>query len=240
LARYLPDGNIEFLGRLDNQVKVRGYRIELGEIESVLDQHRAIQTSVVAVLQDEPGNQRLVGYVIARPEESIDAAEVRRYLKHKLPDFMIPSALVQLDELPLTPSGKVNRKALPAPDRNRPELDESFATPRTPVEEILATIWAVILKLDKVGIHDNFFDLGGHSLLATQVVSRIRSVFSIEFPLRTLFESPTVAEMAAIIEQNRTKPASDSEVARMLGEVETMTDEEAEAAVKQLDREGKS
>ncbi len=227
LARYLPDGTIEFLGRIDTQVKIRGYRIELGEIEAVLGKHAAVRSSVAMVREDEPGDPRLVSYVAARSQEAFDAAELRKYLKQKLPEYMIPSALVLLDELPLTPGGKIDRRALPAPDQDRRELANVYQTPRTPTEETLAAIWREVLKLDKVGIHDNFFDLGGHSLLATQVVSRIRSALTVELPLRTLFESPTVAEMAIILTENETKPASEAELAQILREVEMITEEEA-------------
>ena len=151
LARYLPDGNIEFLGRIDNQVKLRGYRIELGEIEAVLGQHPMVQSSVVVVREDTPGDKRLVAYVVGQQGESFDAAEIRKYLKQKLPEYMIPSAFVLLDELPLTPNGKVDRKALPAPDQDRPELGNIYQAPRTPMEEALATIWSELLKVDKVG-----------------------------------------------------------------------------------------
>jgi hypothetical protein len=173
----LPDGNIEFLGRIDNQVKIRGYRIELGEIESVLGQHPTVQSSLVVVREDEPGDKRLVGYVVARPEVSFDASEVRQYLKHKLPEYMIPSNFALLDELPLTPSGKVDRRALPAPDQNGLQLANVYQPPRTPTEETLVTIWGKVLKVEKVGIYDNFFDLGGHSLLATQVMSEYAALF---------------------------------------------------------------
>ena len=227
-ARYLPDGNIEFLGRIDNQVKIRGYRIELGEIESVLGQHPTVQSSLVVVREDEPGDKRLVGYVVARPEVSFDASEVRQYLKHKLPEYMIPSNFALLDELPLTPSGKVDRRALPAPDQNGLQLANVYQPPRTPTEETLVTIWGKVLKLEKVGIDDNFFDLGGHSLLATQVMSRIRSAFSIDLPLRHMFESPTVAEMATVIADDQMKRMSEDRLAQMLREVEATTEEDAQ------------
>ena len=213
-ARYLPDGNIEFLGRMDNQVKIRGYRIELGEIESVLDQHPAIQSSVVAVREDAPGDKQLVGYVVPRTGGSFDVVEARKYLKEKLPEYMLPSAFVTLNELPLTPNGKIDRRAFPAPDQNRAAWKDVYHPPRTPIEETLAGIWAELLKLDKVGIHDNFFDLGGHSLLATQVISRMRNAFSIEVPLRQMFDAPTIAEMATIITENQAKGASAPTVAR--------------------------
>jgi acyl carrier protein len=166
--------------------------------------------------------------VVARPEVSFDASEVRQYLKHKLPEYMIPSNFALLDELPLTPSGKVDRRALPAPDQNGLQLANVYQPPRTPTEETLVTIWGKVLKLEKVGIDDNFFDLGGHSLLATQVMSRIRSAFSIDLPLRHMFESPTVAEMADVITQSQWKQASEAELAQMLGEVEATTEEDAE------------
>src|SRR6185295_10113474 len=207
LARYLADGNIEFLGRIDHQVKLRGYRIELGEVETVLGQHPMVQSSVVVVREDTPRDKRLVAYVVGRQGESFDAAEIRKYLKQKLPEYMIPSAFVLLDEMPLTPNGKIDRKALPAPDQDRPELGNVYHAPRTPMEETLATIWSELLKVEKVGIQDNFFDLGGHSLLATQIVSRIRSTLSVEVPLRCLFESPTVEQMAAAITEHRETPS---------------------------------
>jgi acyl carrier protein len=201
LARFLSDGNIECLGRMDNQAKIRGYRVELGEIESVLAQHPAIRHTVVLARENTAGDKRLVAYVVAPPDTPPN--ELRSFLKQKLPEYMVPSALVFLNEVPLSANGKVDRKALPQPDQTRPELDEGFAAPRTPVEEILANVWASVLKLDKVGIHDNFFDLGGHSLMATRVVSRIREVIRIELPIRALFEMPTVATLSNLIESIR-------------------------------------
>ncbi len=204
-ARYLRDGAIDFLGRIDNQVKLRGYRIELGEIEATLGQHPSIEESIVLAREDSPGDKRLVAYTVAAAGSNPSAQNLRSFLQHKLPDFMVPSAFVFLDSLPLTPNGKLDRNALPAPDHSRPELEDAFAAPRTPVEENLANIWAVVLKLDKIGIHDNFFGLGGHSLLATQVVSRIRDAFKLDLPLRSLFESSTVAGLAERIEKIRHK-----------------------------------
>jgi acyl carrier protein len=215
LARYLPDGNIEFLGRIDNQVKIRGYRIELGEVEAVLAQHPAVQQAVVLAREDTPGDKRLVAYVVSANGLAILSYDLRNYLQRKLPDHMVPSAFVFLDSLPLTPNGKLDRKSLPAPGQSRPELEDDFAAPRTPVEETLANIWADVLKLEKVGVHDNFFRLGGHSLSATQVVSRMRNAFAVEVRLRQIFESPTVAEMAALIAENKVKRASDAEPARV-------------------------
>ena len=203
LARYLADGNIEFLGRIDHQVKVRGFRIELGEIEAVLAGHEGVRETVVVAREDEPGEKRLVAYLVAAQETAPTVSELRSLLKGRLPEYMVPSAFVVLDELPLTPNGKVDRRALPAPDHTRPELEEAFVAPRTPVEEVVAGIWAEVLGMEQVGIHDNFFELGGHSLKATQVVSRVREAFQVELPLRSLFESPTVAELALAVTQSQ-------------------------------------
>jgi len=211
LARYLPDGNIEFLGRVDHQVKVRGFRIELGEIEAALGQHPELRESVVIVREDVPGDKRLVAYVVPKDEgsETEDegppsfVSELRGFLKEKLPDYMVPSVFVPLDALPLTPTGKVDRRALPAPDGLRPELEREYVAPRTPTEEKLVAICAELLGIHRVGVYDNFFDLGGHSLLATQFISRVRTAFGVEVPLRSLFEHPTIAELAQEIEETQ-------------------------------------
>jgi amino acid adenylation domain-containing protein len=203
LARYLSDGNIEFLGRLDNQVKIRGFRIELGEIELTLAQHATVQQCVVMAREDIPGEQHLVVYIIPHQQQTSTPNELRRFLKQKLPDYMVPSTFVFIDTLPLTPNGKIDRRALPVPDQSRPALEETFVAPRTPIEQQITDIWASILKLENVGIHDNFFALGGHSLLATQVISRLRQALKVELPLRVLFEAPTVAELSSRIETVR-------------------------------------
>jgi acyl-coenzyme A synthetase/AMP-(fatty) acid ligase/acyl carrier protein len=196
LARYLADGNIEFLGRIDDQVKIGGYRIELGEIETVLRSHPGVRQCAVTVREDRPDDKRLIGYVVMQPDAQLKIDDLRGFLKQKLPAYMIPSVLVQLDELPLLPNRKVHRKALPAPDGSRPELDNSYVPPRTSIEQTLVDIWREILRLEKVGIHDNFFDLGGHSLLATKIISRVRDALKIDLPLRTLFETPTIQGLA--------------------------------------------
>jgi amino acid adenylation domain-containing protein len=203
LARYLPDGNIEFLGRIDNQVKIRGFRIEIGEVESVLGRHPAVEETVVIAREDVPGDKRLVAYVVASPGPALTFSELRSFLKDKLPDYMIPSAFVFLDLLPLTPNGKVNRRALPTPDLERSRLETKFVAPRTQVEKDLAKIWGEMLGLEPVGVHDNFFDLGGHSLLVTQVMSRIRENFEMELPLPRFFETPTIAGLTELIETIR-------------------------------------
>jgi amino acid adenylation domain-containing protein len=211
LARYRPDGNIEFLGRADHQVKIRGFRIELGEIEAALGQHPAVREVVVLAQEDAAGDpsvsprteRRLVAYVVAEREPLPTTTDLRDFLKEKLPEYMVPAVFVLLDALPLMSNGKIDRRALPSPDRSRPELDKAFVAPRTPTEELLAEIWAQLLDIEPIGIHDNFFDLGGHSLLATQLVSRMREAFQVEIPLRRLFEVPTVAGLAESIEAAR-------------------------------------
>ena len=226
LARYLPDGNIEFLGRTDDQVKIRGYRIELGEIETVLSRHPEVLEAVV-VARNEGSGKRLVAYLIHGDGADVSVNELRRFLKQKLPDYMIPSAFVVLTTLPLMPNGKIDRRALPAPDQSRPELHAAFVAPRTWVEEKLAQIWRELLKVAKVGIHDNFFDLGGHSLLATQVIARICQLFEAELPVRSIFETPTIEGLASLVVVNQAKPVQQGNLEPLLCEVETMSDEEA-------------
>jgi amino acid adenylation domain-containing protein len=200
LARYSANGVLEYGGRRDLQVKVRGFRVEVGEIEAVLKQHESVKQAVVTAREDGAGRKRLVAYIIAaRTSIPPASAELRRHLKHKLPEYMIPSLFVRLDALPLTNSGKVDRRALPAPEPDQEERGEEYVAPRSVVEEMLASIWSEVLGGVKVGVNDNFFDLGGHSLLATQVMSRVREAFGIEIALRSLFEQPTVEELAETI-----------------------------------------
>lgn len=199
LARYLPDGNIEFLGRIDYQVKIRGFRIELGEIETLLHQHSGLQQSIVIASEDVPGNKQLIAYLVANPEQILSSGELRDFLRKQLPDYMIPAAFVFLDSLPLNPNGKIDRRALPVPNLFDFGDSTNFVAPSNPTEELLANIWKEVLSLEKVGIHDNFFALGGHSLLATKVISRCRQTFAVEMPLQILFENPTIADLAAAI-----------------------------------------
>jgi len=203
LARYLPNGNVDFLGRIDHQVKLRGYRIELGEIEAVLNEHPQVRETVAIVREDQPGDQRLVAYFVPKAQPAPTNSDLRRYLSQKLPDYMVPALVVELDEMPLTPSRKINRHILPAPDSSRSNVEEAFVAPRTATEETLADIFAAVLQIKQVGIHDNFFELGGHSLLATQVNSRMRKTFQLDFPLRDIFEEPTVAQLAERVETIR-------------------------------------
>jgi amino acid adenylation domain-containing protein len=214
-ARFLADGTIEYLGRVDYQVKVRGFRIELGEIEAALSAHARVNEAIVIAREDETGDKKLVAYLVAGVESvgggvetatapALTVKELRAHLAARLPDYMIPAHYVWLESLPLTPNGKVDRKALPAPDKTTGDVG-GFVAPGTPVEEIVAGLFAAVLKLERVGVHDNFFELGGHSLLATQLVSRVREAFGVEVPLRTLFEAPTASALAAAVEAERAK-----------------------------------
>ncbi len=260
LVRRLPDGNLEFLGRIDTQVKIRGFRIELEEIEEILSQHPGIKQVVVIVREDEPTpfpledhlinepprrqgrqekertvsvilhregsrNKYLVAYLLTK-DNPPTASTLRNFLNKKLPDYMIPAAFVFLEAFPLTPNGKINRRALPAPDSSQRSLEVDFVAPRTPTEQELATIWTEVLRLKQVGIYDNFFELGGHSLLATQVISRLREAFSLDFPLRYLFENPTIAELAQKVIAQSVEQAENDAIAQILGEVEQLSEEE--------------
>jgi amino acid adenylation domain-containing protein len=218
LGRYLPDGTIIFTGRSDEQVKVRGFRIELGEIEAALQEHEGIHECIAVAREDTPGDKRLIAYLVAETPEgmTLNTSELRSFLKERVPEYMLPSAFVFLVQLPLTPNGKVDKKALPAPDIERPELETAFVAPETPTEQRLAEIWTGLLGIDRAGLYDNYFELGGDSLLATQLASQIRKVFEVELPLADLFQHPTLAELSAIIEE------------AVMTQMETMSDEEAE------------
>ena len=227
LARYLPDGEVEFLGRIDEQVKLRGYRIELGEIEAVLGQLPGVQEAVVLAREDVAGEKRLVAYVVAGAEQAPKMSDLRSALRERLPEYMVPAFFVFLDEMPLTTSGKVNRRALPAPEQFRQELALDYVEPRTPVEATVAGIWAEVIGIERVGVYDNFFELGGHSLLATQLVSRVREAFNVELPLKAFFSiEPTVARLTELIEELQLEQSSDDEIAGMLAELDKLSDEE--------------
>ncbi|MHC5594454.1 MAG: alpha/beta fold hydrolase, partial [Nostoc sp.] len=200
LARYLPDGNIEYLGRIDNQVKIRGFRIELGEIEAALSQHEDVQASCVIAREDTPGDKRLVAYIVPQPEQTPKVSILRSFLKSKLPEYMVPSAIVILESLPLTPNGKVDRRALPLPFN--PSGSDTFVFPRNTVELLLVQIWSKVLKVDNVGVKDNFFDLGGHSLLAPYLMAQIKQEFGKDIPLAILFQHPTIEDLASIVQKD--------------------------------------
>jgi acyl carrier protein len=217
MVRYLPDGNLEFLGRFDNQVKIRGFRIELGELESLLRQHPNVLESAVVMHEETPGDKRLAAYVVwnprsdgGKPSSASTAAgstnwqwttTLREYVRQQVPEYMVPSVFVIVEALPLTPNGKVDRRALPPLEMTHDELETSFVGPRNPMEQALAAIWARVLRCERVGIYHNFFDLGGHSLLATEVIAAVRDTLGVEVPLRHLFEKPTIAGLVEAIEQ---------------------------------------
>jgi acyl-CoA synthetase (AMP-forming)/AMP-acid ligase II/acyl carrier protein len=200
LARYRPDGNIEFLGRLDHQVKIRGFRIELGEIEAALRLHPGVRGAVVNVYEPTRRDKGLAAYVVGDSDLVTAEGELLHFLKQKLPDYMMPIVFVELDALPLTPNGKVDRNALPVPRKVRSEnLKNDFVAARTELEKKLVDIWTEVLSVERIGINNNFFELGGHSIIAMQIIARIRTALNIELPLITLFELPTIREIAKVI-----------------------------------------
>ncbi|BCL84575.1 amino acid adenylation domain-containing protein [Ktedonobacteria bacterium brp13] len=218
LARYLPDGSLEFLGRADQQVKIRGFRVEPGEIEAYLSQYPGVQAVVVLAREDQPGEKQLVAYIVAQSavqnaaQKKMEERKWRAYLSKHLPPYMLPSVFVQLDAFPLTANGKVERRALPVPERGQVEVEVEYVAPRTPLEAQLTQIWAAVLGLERVGVQNNFFDLGGHSLNATQIISRVQQATGVTLPLRSLFEDPTVAGLARAIEQMLTQQKEVSQI----------------------------
>jgi amino acid adenylation domain-containing protein len=225
LVRYRPDGNLEFLGRIDQQVKVRGFRIELGEIEAALRQHPTVRDCAVSA-----HDNRLIAYLVPPDETTPAASELKSFLKRHLPDYMIPALFIPLDALPLSPSGKVDRQALPLPESLLLDRARDYVAPRTPTEVQLAALAAELLGLERVGATDNFFELGGHSLLATQFISRVRAAFQIDLPLRTLFEHPTVGELATVIDRSNGDRRHDlATIAAMLKQLEALSDDDARA-----------
>jgi acyl carrier protein len=220
-VRWRTDGTLEYLGRLDEQVKIRGFRIEPGEIETALLGQGSVRECAVVVREDAPGEKRLVAYVVGE----VDAEALRAHLLRSLPEHMAPSALVVLERLPLNPNGKLDRRALPAPEYAAGE--EGYVAPRTPTEEVLAEIWAEVLHLDRVGVHDSFFRLGGHSLLVIRVGSLIQEIFGIELPLRVVFEAPTISALATLLSTDPRYAANTERVAGLMRQVEQLSPEAA-------------
>lgn len=228
VVRYSADGNIEFVGRVDNQIKIRGFRVELGEIEQALRNHPGVTDSVVVLFEDDAGDKRLVAYVVPAGESQLTLTELRNFLKAKLPSYMLPAALETIAALPLLPNGKIDRRALPEPRQVRPETFESFVAPRTLMEALLASAWCEALKLERVGVHDNFFELGGHSLLAARVVSNLRHTMQIDLGMVDVLRSPTIAELAALLESRRPRDEQESDLTLLLAELAGLSDEEAQ------------
>jgi amino acid adenylation domain-containing protein len=265
LARFMPDGNVQYQGRIDTQVKIRGYRIEPREVELALQKHPEVEDVVVTVREDEPGDRRLVAYLVAPVGHEPDPAALRSFLQSMLPSWMVPTAFISMPVLPVNTSGKVDIRALPAPGAGNVMTSSEYVAPRNATEERLCDIWKHVLKLDRIGIHENFFDLGGHSLLATRVVARINDALHMDLPLRRLFEAPTIADLAKAIggmqptvETGRTRVNSlgslletidvavpgtpgavlEADVERMLGGLEHMTDAEIEALIAETNDPG--
>ncbi|HEX2093646.1 MAG TPA: non-ribosomal peptide synthetase [Longimicrobiaceae bacterium] len=225
-VRWLADGTLEFLGRVDQQVKIRGFRVEPGEIEAMLLEHPDVRECVVVAREDTPGEKLLVGYVVTAGVEALAGPDLRVFLQKSLPEYMIPSAFVVLDRIPLTSNGKVNRRALPAPDAVESGGDREHVAPRTATEEEVARIWREVLGVERVGVHDDFFERGGHSLRATQVVSRMRTAFGVDLSLRSIFDAPTIAELAELVD--RIQPLSSAGIAEdQLEWLESLSEEEA-------------
>lgn len=224
LARFLPDGNIEFLGRIDSQVKVRGFRVEPAEIEAVLKRHPGVAQAAVISYEREPEGKKLAAYVLGR--SPVRTEELRAFVGQQLPDYMVPSAFVLVDSLPLTANGKLDVRALPAPEQPAPAREQ--VAPRTSAEEKMVKIWEEVLRLESVGVTDNFFELGGHSLLATQIISRIRNTFRVQVPLASFLQNPTITALAQEIGNCPAVESEEEEMARLLQELEGISEEEAE------------
>jgi acyl carrier protein len=240
VARFLAEGELEYFGRADHQVKVRGFRIELGEIETALGAQAGVRESVVVVREDAHGEQQLMGYVVAAAVEAgepLRGSELRVSLRGRLPEYMVPSAIVVLDELPLTPNGKVDRKALRA--MKWEDDARAFDPLETPTEEMLAELWSDMLGVERIGANDNFFDLGGHSLTATRLISRVRAAFSVELSLRTLFVAPTVRGLAGAIEEAALEQSSAENMDELLSMLENLGDDEETTEIPALNRDAR-
>jgi amino acid adenylation domain-containing protein len=230
LGRILDDGNFEFLGRQDQQVKVRGVRIELREIEDLLRGHAGVRDVAVVDLEDSGGNKYLCAYVVTG--DGVDAATLKEFLAGSLPDYVLPSAFVVLDDLPRTISGKVDRRALPRPADEHARRGAEYVAPRTPIEAELAAIWCQVLNVERVSVEHNFFELGGHSLLATQLLARVRAAMQVELPLRSLFAAPTVAGLARAVMALRAEQSGDEELAQMIEEIEQLSEADLDAVLR--------
>ena len=239
LVRLLPDGRIDFLGRIDHQVKIRGYRIELGEIEAVLNEYPSVKTCVVVARAEADDDKRLVAYIVARDGEEPGYLELRSFLRARLLEHMIPSAFVLLDEMPLTPNGKINRRALPAPEVSRPELEQRYVAPRNDIEVALVDLWQEVLGINPIGVSDNFFDLGGHSLKATRLLSKVRSIFRTQLPLSVVFEATTIEALARALVEHEPKPGQTAKIARVLQRIKSIPSSDLKDELERKRREKK-
>ena len=235
LGSISEHGCLEHLGRKDSQVKIRSFRVDIGEVEATLVRHPGVKEAAVVAKETQLGDSKLIAYLVPQSQPPPTASSLRTFFENKLPDYMVPSTFVTLQEMPVTSTGKINRRALPEPGNSRPELSNLYAAPRIPVEVELERIWANVLCLTQVGIHDNFFDLGGHSLAASRLISRVIQTFQLDLPIKALFDAPTVALMAVIITQHEAKRVSEAELAQILRDVEAMTDAEAKRRLDEID-----
>jgi amino acid adenylation domain-containing protein len=241
VGRYLKDGNVEYVGRVDEQVKIRGYRIELEEIQALLNEHESVRQAVVMARADGVGEKRLVAYVVGAaaaetgPElaggETASGRELREYLRKRVPGYMVPSVVVVMDQMPLTPNGKVDRRALPAPDQAWVETEVEYVAPRSAAEKVVAEVWKRVLGIERVGVYDNFFVIGGHSLLATQVLAQVRAIFQVDVPVHHLFHTPTVESLVNIISQIWGQREIVEEIAETYQHVGELSQEEVEEAL---------
>ncbi|HSE18131.1 MAG TPA: amino acid adenylation domain-containing protein [Pyrinomonadaceae bacterium] len=239
LARFLPDGRIDFLGRIDHQVKIRGYRIELGEVEAALNEHPSVKTCVVVAREEADDDKRLVAYVVAHEGDKPAHLELQSFLRARLLEQMVPSAFVFLDEMPLTPNGKVNRRALPAPEIVRPELEQRYVAPRNDIEVVLVDLWQEVLGMGPIGVSDNFFDLGGHSLKATRLLSKVRRIFRTQLPLSVVFEATTIEALADALVEHEVKPGQTAKIARVLQRIKSISSAELKDELERKRREKK-
>ncbi len=249
MGRYLPGGTIEYLGRIDTQVKVRGYRIELGEVEAHFSQHPAVRECAVMAKEQSGGEKQLVAYLVVREGHQVSSSALRTFLKERVPEYMVPTVFMTLEAFPLTPSGKLNRQALPVPEYVQREVAEQFVAPRTETEQRLATIWEGMLNVKQIGIFDNFFELGGHSLLATQVADRMHRTFQVEIPLSSIFEMPTIADLALLVEKKQAELENSNVDAiqkvnfgnaeKLLMELEQLSEQEIDALFRNMITEEK-
>jgi acyl carrier protein len=220
LARWRPDGSLEYLGRKDQQVKIRGYRIELGEVEAVLEGHPGVDECAVVLWNKENDERGLVAYLVPSESPAPSVEELRQYLDAKLPHYMVPFVFVWLDAFPLAPSGKIDRQGLPPPDGHNVERERSYVAPRSSIERQIAMIWSELLERDPIGMYDDFFSLGGHSLLAARVMNRLTQRFGVELPLLTLFEQPTVSGLSQALIASVVSTTNDGELGDLLDELE--------------------
>jgi acyl-coenzyme A synthetase/AMP-(fatty) acid ligase/acyl carrier protein len=233
LARYRPDGVIEYVGRMDHQIKIRGQRVELGEIEAIIQDYPGVRENVVIMREDPSGDKQLIAYLVVRDKPDPSISELRSFVKQHIPEHMVPSAFVFVGSLPLSPNGKLDRSALPDPQKTRAELNNHYVEPSSPDEIVLARIWAGVLDVDKIGLQDNFFELGGHSLLALQMLSRVREVFEVELPLRSLFDAPTISQLKEAIVGAEQTPGRVEKIAKLFLAVSDMSDDEVSSVLQQ-------